>query len=121
MLVKNFKNCKEEIIAADGCRLRELLSYHNDEVECRYSIAYAGVAVGEKTIPHALKTTEVYYILRGKGLMHIEDKEQEVSLNDVIYIPPAKAQWIENIGEEDLEFLCIVDPAWRIEDEISLN
>jgi mannose-6-phosphate isomerase-like protein (cupin superfamily) len=26
-------------------------------------------------------------------------------------------QWLENTGKEEIEFLCIVDPAWRPEDE----
>jgi len=35
----------------------------------------------------------------------------------VIYIPPNSVQRIKNIGPNDLIFLCIVDPAWKPEDE----
>ncbi len=36
---------------------------------------------------------------------------------DTVYIAPYSTQRITVLGPEDLEFLCIVDPAWREEDE----
>ena len=45
--------------------------------------------------------------------MHIDDETAEVEPGDVIYIPPKAIQFIENIGNESLDFLCIVDPAWQ--------
>ena len=49
--------------------------------------------------------------------MHINDEVEEVGAYDTIYIPNA-VQYIENTGDEELEFICIVDPAWRAEDEV---
>ena len=109
MLVKKFQDCGE-ITAKDNSILRELLSGLNDSVDCRYSIAHAKVKVGKSCLPHALKTTEVYYIIKGNGMMHINDEIQEVGAQDTIYIPPNAVQFIENIGDEDLEIICIVDP-----------
>jgi len=117
MLIKKFKNC-QEITAKDNSILRELLSGLNDKVDCRYSIAHAKVPVGKSCLPHAMKTTEVYYIIKGKGLMHINEETEEVGERDTIYIPPNAIQFIENTGDEDLEIICIVDPAWRAEDEV---
>lgn len=119
MIVKKFDNCKE-IIAGDNCILRELLSSTNDKVECRYSIAWAKVPVGKTTFKHGMKTTEVYVIINGKGKMFINDEVEEVEKYDTIYIPPNAVQCIENISDEELEFFCIVDPAWRVEDEVVL-
>ena len=31
--------------------------------------------------------------------------------------PPNSTQSIENIGAKELRFLCIVEPAWKAEDE----
>jgi mannose-6-phosphate isomerase-like protein (cupin superfamily) len=59
----------------------------------------------------------VYYITAGSGLMHIGDRTFAVEPESVIYIPPGAGQYIENTGESDLNFLCIVDPAWREKDE----
>ncbi|HBU06697.1 MAG TPA: cupin domain-containing protein [Candidatus Magasanikbacteria bacterium] len=120
MLIKKFKD-QQEIIAGDNCILREFLNVnHGDKVGCRYSLAYAKVPVGSTTWKHAMKTTEVYFIIKGKGRMYINDEVEEVGIYDTVYIPPNAVQYIENIGEEELEFICIVDPAWRKEDEIVL-
>jgi mannose-6-phosphate isomerase-like protein (cupin superfamily) len=49
--------------------------------------------------------------------MHIDDETKIVVLGDAVYIPPNSKQYIYSCGEESLVFLCIVDPAWRKEDE----
>ena len=49
--------------------------------------------------------------------MHIDGESAPVHPGQAIYIPPHALQHIENTGTSDLKFLCIVDPAWRAEDE----
>lgn len=120
MFIKKFSE-QNEIIAGDECILRELLNGDIEDVACRYSIAHCRVQIGKHTTRHALKTTEVYYLISGKGRMHINDEIAEVNPTDTIYIPPHAIQWIENIGNEELVFLAIVDPAWKVADEIILS
>jgi len=60
----------------------------------------------------------VYYILEGEGVMHIGTESSPVHAEQAVYIPPNIMQYIHNSGKGDLKFLCIVDPAWRKEDEI---
>lgn len=105
-------------IAGDNTELRELLHPDKQPLSLRYSLAHAIVPVGKTSLDHALKTSEVYYILSGRGEMHINDEVQTVGPGDAIYIPPNARQHIENTGHEPLVFICIVDPAWRAEDEI---
>ena len=107
----------DEFIAGDGSILRELLHPDKADIDIRYSLAHATVKPGERTKPHRLQTAEVYYILQGQGRMHIDGETREVTATSAIYIPPHAVQWIENTGTVDLVFLCIVDPAWRREDE----
>ena len=116
MFVKHLSNC-EEIIAGDGSILRELFHPEKVDLQIDYSLAHANVMPGQATKPHKLKTSEVYYILAGKGKMHIDKESFEVNPDCAIYIPPQSTQYIENTGESDLSFLCIVDPAWQKEDE----
>lgn len=116
MLVKNLNKCPK-FISGDRVILRELLHRDKGDFSFRYSLAHAKLPVGEETIPHRLKTSEVYYILKGKGIMYIDNERRNVSVQDVIYIPPQAKQYIKNTGKAALEFLCIVDPAWRKEDE----
>jgi len=103
--------------AGDFSYLRELLHPGKEPLDIGYSLAHAVVKPGQKTLPHRLKSAEVYYVLEGRGLMHIDAEEAEVEAGQAVYIPPRAVQSIENTGPGDLEFLCIVDPAWRAEEE----
>ncbi len=116
MLVQKLQACAE-FIAGDGTQLRELLHPDKQPIELRYSLAHAIVPVGQTSIPHSLKTSEVYYILSGTGEMHIDNETQVLESGDAVYIPPNAKQFIRNSGTEPLVFICIVDPAWRKEDE----
>ena len=119
MWIRHLSEC-EEFIAGDGSRLREVLHPDKSDVAVRYSLAHATVAPGERTNAHRLTTSEVYYILSGGGRMHIDAESGPVNAGCVVYIPPGAAQYIENTGRTDLVFLCIVDPAWRRENEVVL-
>jgi mannose-6-phosphate isomerase-like protein (cupin superfamily) len=120
MLVQNLKDC-QEFIAGDNTILRELLHPDKQPLALRYSLAHATLPVGKTSQPHSLTTSEVYYILSGQGEMHIDDQTQIVSSGDAVYIPPNTRQFIRNCSVEPLVFICIVDPAWRKEDETVYN
>lgn len=117
MLVKNLKECKE-IIAGDKTILREILHPDNDGIDISYSLAHAKVKPGDTSLPHRLKTSsEIYYVLKGQGIVYIDEESKEVEGGNVVYIPPNAVQYIKNIGNEELEFLCIVSPPWHKKDE----
>lgn len=120
MFIRSLSDCPE-FIAGDNCRLREVLHPDKTDLALRYSLAHAVVAPGQTTWLHALNTSEVYYILSGEGSMRIDGEQATVRSGDTIYIPPRAKQQITNTGVRDLFFLCIVDPAWRIEDEVVLE
>ena len=110
-----------EFVAGDRSILRELLHPDKADLAIRYSLAHAKVRPGEKTTPHRLGTAEVYYIIEGRGRMHIDAESAEVVAGSAVYIHPRSIQHIENLGPDDLVFLCIVDPAWRAQDEEILD
>lgn len=116
MLIQKLSECPE-FTAGDGTLLRELLHPDKQAIALRYSLAHAIVPVGQTSLPHALTTSEVYYILSGQGEMHINDECRSVEPGDTVYIPPNAKQFIHNNGTEPLVFICLVDPAWRKEDE----
>lgn len=116
MFIQKLNDCLA-FIAGDGTQLRELLHPDKQSLQLRYSLAHAIVPPGQTSLPHALKTSEVYYILEGSGEMHIDDESQSVEPGDAVYIPPNARQFIHNNGSVPLVFICIVDPAWRKEDE----
>jgi mannose-6-phosphate isomerase-like protein (cupin superfamily) len=116
MLVVQLEECPE-FIAGDKTVLREVLHPDKAPLAVRYSLAHATVRPGERSLPHRLRTSEVYYILEGSGLVVIDGEEREVGPGSTVYIPPGAEQHIRNTGAGVLRFLSIVDPAWRAEDE----
>jgi mannose-6-phosphate isomerase-like protein (cupin superfamily) len=116
MFIRRLHECPE-FIAGDNSVLRELLHPDKAELALRYSLAHAVVRAGTTTLPHRLRTSEVYYILSGQGRMNINGEAEDVGPGDCIYIPPQAVQFIANTGGVDLLFICLVDPAWRNEDE----
>lgn len=116
MFIRHLEDC-DEITAGDGTTLRELLHPDRQDVPIRYSIAHARLAPGGASKPHRMRTSEVYVILSGSGAMHVDEETSAVQVGDAIAIPSNSQQWIRNTGMDDLTFLCIVDPAWRKENE----
>ena len=119
MFVKNINDCPE-FTANDGCRIREWLHPENDNVDLPYSVATAIVDIGQQSYKHKLEQTEIYLITAGHGRMHIDDSEQTVNDGDAVIIPAKKIQWIENTGDEPLQFIAIVNPPWSEEGDIRL-
>jgi len=116
MIAKTLRSCKL-FTAGDKSTLREILNPRKERLRIRYSLAWASVRPRHKTIPHRLRYSEVYYILKGTGIMHVNRRRRKVKSNDTIYIPPNAVQWIGNTGRTSLHFLCIVDPAWEMKCE----
>ena len=116
MFTRNLKDCPE-FISGDGAILREIVNAAKEKVAFNYSLAHAVIKPGVKTKPHKLKTSEIYYIIQGQGIMYINKEKQEVSAETFIDIPPFAVQHIENNGKIDLVFICIVEPSWKKEDE----
>jgi mannose-6-phosphate isomerase-like protein (cupin superfamily) len=116
VVIKDLDRCRE-FIAGDGSILRELLNPLKEDLDIRYSLARARVMPGRTTLPHRLKAAEVYYIIQGAGQMCVQDEAVRVCCGQAVYVPPGAVQSIRNTGDDDLVFLCIVDPAWRPEDE----
>lgn len=103
--------------AADHSLLREILHPERDPVAIGYSLAHAVVGPGDSSLRHGLTAIEVYYFLAGTGCMYVNDESIEIQPGVAVVVPKNAVQWVRNTGETDIEFLCIVDPAWREEYE----
>lgn len=119
MIIRRLADLPREVVL-DGSRLVEYMHPERgqDPPAIGYSLAHAVVRAGEATLPHRLKSSsEVYVILKGRGLLHVGCAREEAGPGMAIYISPGEMQWIENTGNTDLEFLVIVEPYWREGDE----
>ncbi len=120
MLKRTLAEC-QEFLAGDHTILRELLHPAKQAVKLGYSLAHGTLAAGRRSKWHVLASSEVYYFLAGEGTFSIEEERCAVTAGSMVYVPPGARQSLENTGSSDVEFLCLVDPAWRMDDESVLE
>ena len=120
MLKRTLADC-QEFLAGDHTVLRELLHPAKEKVALGYSVAHGTLAAGQHSKRHVLASSEVYYFIAGEGRLTIDSETCAVEAGALVYVPPGGTQYLENTGTSDIEFLCLVDPAWRIEDESVLE
>ena len=104
----------EEFYISEDCYITEL---SNSDKDADVSIARARVKIGVTTQWHRLTTiTERYVILSGKACVEVGSLAPcDVTVGDVVIIPPMVAQRIRNTGDEELIFLAICSPRFVTE------
>ena len=112
---------RPEFLAGDETRLREILHPAKHQLKLNYSLAHGTLPSGQRSKRHVLASSEVYYFISGRGRFTIDDQVTPIEAGTTIYVPPGGRQFVENTGETDVEFLCLVDPAWRLENETILE
>jgi mannose-6-phosphate isomerase-like protein (cupin superfamily) len=108
---------RPEFLAGDHTRLREVFHPAKHPLKLGYSLAHGILGPGQRSKRHVLNSSEVYYFLTGQGRFTINDEVMSVEAGTALYVPPGGEQSLENTGTRDIEFLCLVDPAWKVEDE----
>jgi len=116
MLKRSLPDC-QEFLAGDHTVLRELLHPAKHAVKLGYSLVHGTLPARQRSKWHALTSSEVYYFIAGQGTMMVNDEACDVVAGSMVYVPPGAKQSLENTGPDEIEFLCLVDPAWRMEDE----
>ena len=103
-----------EFDTPERCSIIELSNTSDDP---DVSIARARVSPGVTTQWHRVAgITERYVILDGAGRVEVGAlPPHDVSVGDVVLIPPSCRQRITNIGIEDLIFLAICTPRFKQE------
>jgi len=109
------EDLSREFYTEEKCFITELSNSALDE---DVSIARARVEPGVRTRLHRLRTaSERYVLLRGQGEIEVGDLPlRSVHAGDVVLIPAMCPQRITNTGEDDLIFLAICSPRFRMED-----
>lgn len=116
MFSRTLNEC-EEFLAGDHTRLREIFHPAKHQLKLGYSLARGTLGPGQRSKRHVLKSSEVYYFIAGQGRLLINNLEVPIEAGTTLYVPPGGEQSLENTGNQEMEFLCLVDPAWRAEDE----
>jgi len=120
MMKRTLADCPE-FLAGDHTVLRELVHPAKEKLPLGYSLAHGTLPTGQRSKPHVLASSEVYYFIAGQGRFTIGSETCSIEAGSIVYVPPGGIQSLENTGSSEIEFLCLVDPAWRIEDETVLE
>ncbi len=104
-----------EFYTSEGCFITEVSNTPDDPDT---SIARARLEAGKTTRWHRLAgTAERYVILEGRGRVEVGGlTAAEITVGDVVLIPPMCRQRITNTGPGDLIFLAICTP--RFSDDV---
>ena len=108
---------RPEFLAGDHTRLREIFHPVKHQLKLGYSLAHGTLDPGQRSKRHVLASSEVYYFISGQGRFTIDGRVMPIEAGTTLYVPPGGQQSLENTGTREIEFLCLVDPAWKIEDE----
>ena len=120
MEVRNVDKIKP-YITKDKSEIREIFHPTNSAIK-NMSIAEARVKPRETTEYHFhKKSQEVYFILKGSGIMEMEGENKEVQVNDCIFIPAGIKHRIKNTGSKALRILCQSSPPYSDEDTILIR
>ncbi len=113
MIKKNYADVEEKQATlsdgtkVNGVKVRWLI---DENIGARnFAMRRFEIEVGGKVPLHNHEQDHEIYILSGIGRFY-NDKQQEnnVMHGDVIYIPPNENHGIDNIGKDNLIFICLV-------------
>jgi mannose-6-phosphate isomerase-like protein (cupin superfamily) len=81
------------------------------------SLAEATVPPGAATTLHRHRVSEeLYYFIRGLGLMTLGTETFAVNAGDTVCIPPGTPHRVRNTGDGPLTILCSCAPAYSHDD-----
>ncbi len=103
-------------VTKDRSTIRELMcpARHGNQAQ---SLAEAIVPAGRRTLLHRhLSSEEIYFIVRGEGLMTLGDTSFPVRAGDTICIPPGTPHAITAGPRQRLRILCACSPAYSHDD-----
>ena len=96
-----------------------LISPQNSSTQ-NLSIQISEVPIGSAQPIHNHEPEQCYYIIKGKGLMIIEEGSKEVIAGDAVYIPSNLKHGIKNVGNDVLEYLTTNTPVFSKQYESTL-
>ena len=104
--------------ALDGSLVTELVR-PEAQGSRHLSLAEAAVMPGQTTLAHYHKSSEeVYYVLGGRGILHIGDRRVEVGPGTGHLIRPDERHSIACVGQSQLRILCVCSPPYEHEDTV---
>lgn len=64
------------------------------------------VAVGGEVFPHTHPTHEFYFVMRGGGVMMVGTEKRDITVGDLVYIPPDTIHSLRTTGDVPVHCFC---------------
>ena len=97
-------------------KIDEIINLENGKVFLHDTLELTSCEISINTVPKGFKVPfkhkhkqneEVYIILKGNGIISVDDAVIDVKEGSVVKILPEASRTIENTGDGDLQFICV--------------
>jgi quercetin dioxygenase-like cupin family protein len=108
MIVRNTEDpdVKQTTYAAHGGGVARML-LTSRFMEAIEFLAHAWVPAGRTLEEHVDPVEEIYYILKGGGIMQVDDERREVFPGDAVWIPAGAGHSLVNNTDQVTEILVV--------------
>jgi mannose-6-phosphate isomerase-like protein (cupin superfamily) len=113
MIVRNLKDKEvlETTYIAHGGAIAQMILDRRTLNEIGF-LAIANLAPGKEIDTHVDPMEEIYFVLSGAGIMHVDEDSRRVGPGDATWIPAGSSHSLLNNGKEDLVILVVASPNW---------
>jgi mannose-6-phosphate isomerase-like protein (cupin superfamily) len=95
-----------------------LISYflleRGDAGQDELAVTWVYIAPGKKQPLHSHAEQQVYVVIEGHGVVHVDEDSQSVKSGDLIYIPSNAVHGMENTGDTPLSYISAASPAFDL-------
>jgi mannose-6-phosphate isomerase-like protein (cupin superfamily) len=111
MIVRNIndKEVQETTYNAHGGAIAQMILDGRTLKEIGF-LAIAKLAPGREIEPHVDPMEEIYFVLSGSGMMHVDEEKRQVGPGDAIWIPIGSRHALANNGQGDCVILVVASP-----------
>ncbi|MCD6451911.1 MAG: cupin domain-containing protein [Acidobacteria bacterium] len=109
MKVEHYRNIKAEEVKGEGIsgvHIRWVIT--KEDGAPNFAMRVFEVAPGGNTPSHQHPWEHEVFVLKGKGKAVGKDGEKEIGPGTIIFVPPNEPHQFVNVGEEPLEFICLI-------------
>ncbi len=101
-----------KIYSRDKTPYTDIICGKSQEVFSSRDLGFAIVTIHDKTTSHQhMHTEEIYFILKGKGILTIGHESASVQEGDLIPIPIGQFHELKNTSTIPIELIVITHPA----------
>ncbi|MFH1680392.1 MAG: cupin domain-containing protein [Candidatus Eisenbacteria bacterium] len=106
MNVRNVQEIEPKDAGIPGVRIRVAIG--REEGAPNFVMRYFDVAPGRSTADHSHAWEHEVYVAKGRGAVVTKDGAAPIRAGDTVYVAPYEQHHFENVGQEALEFICVV-------------